>query len=122
MFSSSLRTSLIALVASAVAVSAAPGLTVKTSTTSGNVDGLANLKVTATVTNTGDQSLKLLNDPRGVLSTFPENTFSITDAAGSGPSFNGAKVNCASGYFSRVCSCFWFLLLGQVQPHARRWP
>ena len=93
MFSPSLRASLVALVASAVVVSAAPGLTVKTSTPSDKVNGLGNLKVTATVTNTGDQTLKLLKDPRGVLNTFPENTFSITDASGSSPSFNGAKVN-----------------------------
>ena len=101
MFSSSLRASLVALVASAIAVSATPGLTVTTSIPSDNVDGLGNLKITATVTNTGDQTLKLLKDPRGVLSTFPENTFSITDATGSGPSFNGAKVNHASVVWQR---------------------
>ena len=100
MFSSSLRASLIALVVSVVAVSAAPGLTVKTSTPNTNVDGLANLKVTATVTNTGDQTLKLLKDPRGILNTFPENTFIITGATGSGPSFSGAKVNHPLGYLT----------------------
>ena len=102
MFSSSLRASLIALVASAVVVSAGPGLTVKTSTPNAKVDGLGNLKVTATVTNTGDQTLKLLKDPRGVLNTFPENTFSITGAVGSSPSFNGAKVDHASGYLTNT--------------------
>ena len=49
MFSSSLRASFVAPVASAVAVSAAPGLTVKTSTSSGNVDGLVNLSGTLAV-------------------------------------------------------------------------
>ena len=97
MFFSSLRGSLVALLVSAVAVSAAPGLTVKVSTPNANVDGLENLKITTTVTNTGDKTLKLLNDPRGVLNTFPENTFIVTDATGSRPSFNGAKVNHASG-------------------------
>lgn len=89
---SSLYAPLVALVASAVYVSAAPGLTVKISTPNINVDGLANLKVTTTVTNAGDETLKLLNDPRGVLRTFPENSFSITNPTGSGPSFIGAKV------------------------------
>jgi len=94
MFSSSLPAFLVALVASAVAVSAAPGLTVKTSTPSAKVDGLGNLKVTTTIINTGDETLKLLNDPRGVLDTFPENSFSITDTTGSHPLFDGAKVDC----------------------------
>ena len=92
MFSSSLRASLVALVASAVAVSAAPGLVIKTPTSSLDVGGLENLKVTTTVINTGDETLKLLNDPRGVLNSFSENSFSITDAAGSRPLFKGAKV------------------------------
>jgi len=101
MFCHFLRTPLIVLVASTVAVSAAPGLTVKTSTPNIKVDGLENLKVTTTVVNTGDETLKLLNDPRGVLNTFPENTFSITDAAGSRPLFNGAKVN--RGFLTNTC-------------------
>jgi len=82
---SSLHASLVALVASVVAISAAPGLTVKASIPNAKVDGLGNLKVTTTTTNTGDETLKLLNDPRGVLDTFPENNFSITDATGSRP-------------------------------------
>ena len=93
MLFSSPRASLVALAASAVAVSASPGLTVKTSTPSTNVDGLQNLKVTTTITNTGDEILKLLNDPRGVLDPFPGNSFTITDASGSRPSFVGATVN-----------------------------
>ena len=97
MFSSP-RASLLVLLASTVAVSAAPGLSVKASTSSLIVNGLENLKVTTTVTNTGDETLKLLNDPRGVLNSFPENTFSIADAAGSRPAFNGAKVNRVFGH------------------------
>ena len=85
--------SLLALVVSAIAVSAAPGLTLKTTTPTVNVDGLQNLKVTTTVTNTGDGTLKLLNDPRGVLNSFPENSFTVTNPSGSSPSFTGAKVN-----------------------------
>jgi len=78
MFSSSVRASLVALIASAVAVSAAPGLSLKTSTHDANVDGLENLKVTTTIINTGDETLKPLNDPRGVLDPFPENSSSAS--------------------------------------------
>jgi len=98
MFSSSL----VALVISAVSVSAAPGLTLKTSTPSVNVDGLENLKVTTTITNTGDGTLKLLNDPRGVLDSFPGDSFTITDPAGSGPSFNGARVDHLPSYLANT--------------------
>ena len=93
MFSSSLCTSLVALIASVACVSAVPSLTLKSSTPNVDINGLENLKVTTTITNTGDGTLKLLNDPRGVLSSFPEDSFTITDPAGSGPSFNGAKVD-----------------------------
>lgn len=51
-----------------------------------------NLKVVATITNTGDETLKILNDPRGPLSPLPANTFAITDANGASPNFTGIKV------------------------------
>ena len=86
-----LRASLVALVAYAATVSAAPSLTVKAST-SDNVNGVRNLKVTTIVTNTCGETLKLLKDPRGVLNPFPGDSFVITNHAGSGPSFNGAMV------------------------------
>ena len=104
MFSSSVFASLVTFVVSAVVASAAPSLTLKTSTHNVNVDGLENLKVTTTITNTGDETLKLLNDPRGVLDAFPANTFTITDPTGSGPSFNGAKVGRPSGYPRDACA------------------
>lgn len=50
-----------------------------------------NLTVVATITNTGDESLKILNDPRSPLSKLPADTFTITDAAGSRPAFTGIK-------------------------------
>jgi peptidyl-Lys metalloendopeptidase len=93
-----LCTSLVVFVASAIVVFAAPSLTVKASTFNVNVDGLENLEVTTTVFNAGDETLRLLNDPRGVLDPFPENTFRITNAVGSPPLFNGAKVDHTSGY------------------------
>ena len=118
MLSPPLCSPLIALVASAIAVSATPGLTVWTSTSNADVYGLENLRVTTTVVNTGDETLKLLNDPRGVLDSFPENTFNITDPIGSRPSFIGARVNRLSGYSPNLpaCSRCWFPVIGPFQP------
>ena len=97
MFFSSLRAPLVTLVAYVAIVSSAPSvaprLTVKTSTSDLNIDRLENLNVTTTVVNTGRVSLKLLNDPRGVLDPFPENSFTFTNPSGSQPSFVGARVN-----------------------------
>ena len=56
------------------------------------VDSVEHLKIVATVTNTGDETLKVLNDPRGPLNKSPTDTFVITDAKGSQPSFTGIKV------------------------------
>jgi len=104
MLPSSLRASLVALVASAFAVSAAPAvaldvhLIVTLSLLSLKGDGSENTNVITTVANTGDKSVKLLKDPRGVLDSFPEDSFTITGPAGSHPSFNGARVSLASGY------------------------
>ena len=104
MFFFSLCTPLIALFAyvaissAAPADRAAPSLSVKTSTSNANIDGLKNLKVTVTVINTGGEAIKLLNDPRGVLDPFPEDSFTITDPSGSRLSFIGARVNHTFGY------------------------
>lgn len=57
-----------------------------------SVNGVENLKVVATITNTGDETLKILNDPQSPLSTLPANTFDITDSNGSRPAFTGIKV------------------------------
>ena len=108
MSSSSLYAFLIALFASVVdvsaapAISAVPGLTVKTSVPNLSIDGLENLKITTTIVNTGGETIKLLNDPRGVLSSFPENTFTITDNSGSHPLFNGARVSRAPGFLTNL--------------------
>ncbi|KAG9081839.1 hypothetical protein FRC07_014400, partial [Ceratobasidium sp. 392] len=47
--------------------------------------------VKATLKNTGDETLKLLNDPRTVLSKAKTNTFAISSESGS-PAFTGIKV------------------------------
>ncbi|KAI0697604.1 peptidyl-Lys metalloendopeptidase [Cytidiella melzeri] len=91
MFPSALRATLVALVASAVAVSATPALTLTLSGAE-KVDGVNNLKIAATVKNTGDETLKLLNDPRGVLNKLPTEAFEIThDESGASPAFTGVK-------------------------------
>lgn len=56
------------------------------------VDGVHNLKVSATVINTGDESLKLLNDPNGPLSKIPTDTFSLSHESGLSPDFIGVMV------------------------------
>ena len=56
------------------------------------VDSVEHLKITATVTNTGDETLKVLNDPHGPLNKLPTDTFVITDATGAQPSFTGIKL------------------------------
>ena len=38
-----------------------------------------------TVSSTGDKALKLLKDPRGVLDSFPEDSFTITGIESSDP-------------------------------------
>ncbi|KAI1783151.1 peptidyl-Lys metalloendopeptidase [Ganoderma leucocontextum] len=91
MFSASLRAVLIALAATASAVSAAPGLSLKV-TGPDTVEGVESLKVIATLTNTGDETLRLVNDPRGVLDALPANTFTITNNDGASPSFIGVQV------------------------------
>lgn len=108
MVSSSLYAPLAALityvttVSAAPSVSPAPRLTARTSIPNVDVDGVKNLKVITTVVNTGGETLKPLNDPRGVLDPFAENTFTITNSAGSSSSSNGAKVNNVSGYTTNL--------------------
>ena len=104
MFLSSLRAPLVAIVAgvavvsSTSSVSALPSLSIKTSTLDLDIDGVGNLKVTTTIVNTGGETLKLLNDPRGVLDPFPENSFTFANPSGPLPSFKGARVNRTSGH------------------------
>ncbi|TFK34427.1 deuterolysin M35 metalloprotease [Crucibulum laeve] len=73
-----------------IAVSAAPGLSLKV-TGPDSVNTVEALKVVATITNTGDETLKILNDPRGPLSKLPTDTFAISEASGARPAFSGVK-------------------------------
>ena len=92
MFTASLRSVLLAVVAYSVAASAAPGLELRLSGAD-EVNGVDNLKLTTSLTNTGDETLKLLNDPRGPLNKLPTETFMIIHDSGAVPDFIGAKVS-----------------------------
>ncbi|KAF5311539.1 hypothetical protein D9758_019025 [Tetrapyrgos nigripes] len=52
-----------------------------------NVD---NFKVTTLLTNSGDETLHLLNDPTSSLISSDANSFRITNSKGASPAFNGA--------------------------------
>ncbi|KAG9118927.1 hypothetical protein FRC07_006296 [Ceratobasidium sp. 392] len=75
---------------SAVAVSSTPSLVLDVAGPTSIVD-VHDLSVKATLKNTGDEILKLLNDPRTVLSKAKTNTFAISSESGS-PAFTGIKV------------------------------
>ena len=57
-----------------------------------NVGGVDNFKVEATITNTGNETVKLLDDPRTLASATPVDKFSIVHANGGNPSFSGVFV------------------------------
>ncbi|OBZ77464.1 Peptidyl-Lys metalloendopeptidase [Grifola frondosa] len=88
---------LLAFVASAVMVSATPGLLVQV-TGPAAVHDIQNLQVVATVVNTGNESLKLLKDPHGPLSQSPTDIFNITNGSGDSPDFIGIRVYFAPSY------------------------
>ena len=56
------------------------------------VSNVDDFDVSTTITNTGDEALKLLNDPRSPLSSFATNTFVVTNSDGALPAFIGVKV------------------------------
>ncbi|KAF6745448.1 hypothetical protein DFP72DRAFT_1091542 [Ephemerocybe angulata] len=76
--------------ATALSVAATPGLTLKVEGAS-SVTDVDNFKVSAILTNTGDETLKILNDPSGPLSNLPTDSFSIVNSQGSSARFAGAK-------------------------------
>jgi peptidyl-Lys metalloendopeptidase len=86
---------LIGLILCAKVAFAAPGLSLHISGPQ-TVDGIENLKLLATVTNTGDDMLKLLNDTRGLLNAIPTRKFVIRNVAGQEPSFTGVVINYAA--------------------------
>jgi peptidyl-Lys metalloendopeptidase len=58
-----------------------------------SIEGVENLILRVTVSNTGAAPLKLLNEPNGPLSTMPTNTFWITHENGFKPAFISVKVS-----------------------------
>ncbi|KAG9093754.1 hypothetical protein FS749_013800 [Ceratobasidium sp. UAMH 11750] len=84
----SATSAIVAVLAACVAASPSLKLTVSGPQTITDVD---NLTVKATVTNTGSETVKLLKDPRTVLSDWRTNTFAIEGVAGT-PAFTGIKV------------------------------
>ncbi|RDB27346.1 Peptidyl-Lys metalloendopeptidase [Hypsizygus marmoreus] len=83
----------IALAASLTALTAFAKLSLSmTATGPGDVDGVENLKLITSITNTGDEILKLVKDPRGPLSSRPTEAFDITDTNGNRPLFTGIRV------------------------------
>ncbi|CUA74943.1 peptidyl-Lys metalloendopeptidase [Rhizoctonia solani] len=78
----------VAALAACVAASPSLKLTVTGPSAVTDVD---NLTVKATVTNTGSETVKLLKDPRTVLSDWRTNAFAIESTAGT-PAFTGIKV------------------------------
>ncbi|CAE6487170.1 unnamed protein product [Rhizoctonia solani] len=82
-----MKSSVSAVLLSAMAVWAAPSLVLDVAGPASIVD-VDGLTVKATLKNTGDVALKLLNDPRTVLSKAKTNTFTISSASGT-PKFTG---------------------------------
>ncbi|KAF9449833.1 peptidyl-Lys metalloendopeptidase [Macrolepiota fuliginosa MF-IS2] len=92
MFSSTIRSALLAVAVSAAVANAARSLSLKVAGPA-SVDGVDNLKVTTTLTNDGDETLKLLNDPLSPISQLPAETFQVTsDSTGAKATFSGIKV------------------------------
>lgn len=78
----------LALALFAAAVSAGPALSVSL-TGAPSVTTRANSVVVATVTNTGDEVVKVLNHPRTMLSKLPTDIFAISSDEGNAPRFHG---------------------------------
>ncbi|KAF9463906.1 peptidyl-Lys metalloendopeptidase [Collybia nuda] len=91
--STALRVVLTSLILSGL-VSAAPGLS---ATVSGPdvVTDVKNLHLQVTMTNTGTEPLKLINDPRGPLTTSPTESFLISGPNKVDPAFVGISVKYA---------------------------
>ena len=82
-----LASSLVAL-ALAVAAQAGPALKLTISGAE-NFSGIESAVVKATLTNTGDEVAKILNEPNTVLSKMETNTFAISNLEGVTPKFTG---------------------------------
>ncbi|KAF9259015.1 zincin [Marasmius fiardii PR-910] len=82
---------LVTLAAFLSAASATKLLSVSVSAPSVSAD-VSDFEVVTTVTNTGDETLKLLNDPDSVLSKWATDSFEISNVDGAKPKFTGVLV------------------------------
>ncbi|KAI0353361.1 Metalloprotease [Trametes cingulata] len=105
---------LLLLLSSVAGALAAPGLFLQVHGPS-SVQDIGDLKVTTTLTNTGDEHLNLLNDPRSPLSDLPTDRFTIVNHHGTSPDFVGiaAKYVPSVAAASMDSSAFTILAPGQ---------
>ena len=105
-FSSTIWSALVCLCLSTISVGATPGLSLAVSgklvsalsgcfsslsVGSNNFAGIQDFKITTSLVNTGDETLKLLKDPRTVMSSLPTDRFTISNANGASPAFTGVR-------------------------------
>ncbi|KAG9075865.1 hypothetical protein FRC06_009848 [Ceratobasidium sp. 370] len=93
-------------------VSAAPGLSLSIISPS-SISDVEHLSVTAVVNNTGTETLKLLKDPRGVLSSARALTFNVASENGS-PEFTGMFVKYPPDYVVKKNNAADFAFLAPV--------
>ncbi|CAE6405943.1 unnamed protein product [Rhizoctonia solani] len=78
--------------------------------------GSSSLSVKSTLTNTGSETVKLLNDPHTVLSNAATETFIITNANGS-PDFTGIRAKYSPNYVIKKNDPSSFTILAPGQSH-----
>ncbi|CCO27676.1 deuterolysin M35 metalloprotease [Rhizoctonia solani AG-1 IB] len=101
--------------AAVLGVSAAPSLSLSIVTPESVAD-VENLSVTAVVKNTGTETLKLLKDPRGVLSSAKTHTFNVANEKGS-PQFTGMFVKYSPDYVVKKNNAADFTILAPGQTY-----
>ncbi|KAG8789538.1 hypothetical protein FRC12_013387 [Ceratobasidium sp. 428] len=80
------------LFSTALLASADRSLSLKVTAPGSVVTDVDNLRVAATVSNTGSETLRLLRDPRSPLSQYPTETFGVVNSKGGRAAFSGMKV------------------------------
>ncbi|KAG8728757.1 hypothetical protein FRC12_021518, partial [Ceratobasidium sp. 428] len=99
--------------AAILGVSAAPGLSLSI-TSPDTITDVDNLSVTTVVKNTGTETLKLLKDPRGVLSSAKTYTFNVANEKGS-PQFTGMFIKYSPDYVVKKNNAADFAVLAPGQ-------
>lgn len=96
---------------------AAPSLSLSLTSPASILD-VEGLQVEVTLANSGDESLKLLNDPRSLLNQLETDSFKIIGADGTAPEFTGAVVSPIKSQLLVVPSSnpHAVSLLGSLQP------